>query len=368
MVLHGDVGYIAQSNPATQHAVRMITPSILSLLSAVPVSVVAIDRLEHVVGVNPSAASLFGHDNIGRHVVTVIRQPAVLQAITRCLLDVKRQETRFIDKDHAHETLYKVVCEPVSGSEEIAALVSFQDVTSQETAGQMRRDFVANVSHELRTPLTVIQGFIETLQGPARGDPKASERFLQTMATEAERMVRLVNDLLSLSQVESEERVRPTERVELHEALMAVVGTLTPLATVHEVELRILAAQRDYWVLGDPDQLVQVFTNLVENAIKYAPDGKVIEMVINTIDRDPILGQRAVQIDVKDRGAGFDEMHAHRLTERFYRVDNHRSRSLGGTGLGLAIVKHIVNRHKGRLRITSEIGKGSCFSVILPVA
>lgn len=346
----------------------MVTPSTLTLLSAIPIAVVGINSREHVVSLNPSAAALFGDDNVGRHVVTVIRQPAVLEAISRSIEVQDRQETRFVVKDHAHETLYKVICEPVSDVPELAALVSFQDVTSQETAGQMRRDFVANVSHELRTPLTAIQGFIETLQGPARGDQKASDRFLRTMATEAERMIRLVNDLLSLSQVEGEERVRPTERVEIHQVLKTVVGALDPLVEQTGIELRIVAADRDHWLLGDPDQLVQVFTNLTENAIKYGGDGMLIELIVQTVARDPILGQRAIQVDVKDHGEGFDEMHAHRLTERFYRVDHHRSRAVGGTGLGLAIVKHIVNRHKGRLRISSVVGEGSCFSVILPVA
>lgn len=346
---------------------HMITAPALSVLSAVPLPIVVIDRNEYVVALNPEAAALFGHNNAGRQVVTVIRQPAVLQAIDDCLRTRSRCETRYTIRDHVHETLYKVVCEPIVEPGSLAAVVSFIDVTYQETAGQMRRDFVANVSHELRTPLTAIQGFIETLQGPAKNDPTATERFLRTMATEAERMIRLVSDLLSLSQVEGEERVRPTERVEIHEILRTVANSLDPLCRVHDVTLSVIADAQDHWFLGDPDQLVQVFTNLSENAIKYASDGKRVELTVSVLERDPILGQRALRIDVRDYGEGFDEMHTHRLTERFYRVDNHRSRTLGGTGLGLAIVKHIVNRHKGRLRIDSTLGEGSCFSVILPI-
>lgn len=344
----------------------MAAPISLSLLSAVPMPIVVIDRNEHVVALNSSAVQLLGHNNVGRHVVTVIRQPAVLQAIGQCISGHEQTETRLTTKDHVHETLYKVICQPVADMGNLAAVVSFQDVTSLETASQMRRDFVANVSHELRTPLTAIQGFIETLQGPARGDQKAADRFLRTMATEAERMIRLVNDLLSLSQVEGEERVRPTERVEIHQVVKQVVANLSPLAESKSVDLTIHAAPEEHWLLGDPDQLVQVFTNLVENAIKYGGDGKLVELTVALVDRDPILGKGAIQVDVQDHGTGFDEMHAHRLTERFYRVDSHRSRALGGTGLGLAIVKHIVNRHKGRLKISSGVNQGACFSVILP--
>ncbi len=344
----------------------MLPISALSILSALPVPIVVVDRSEHVVAMNPAASDLLGRDKVGRHVVTVIRQPAVLGAIADCLASGQQTEARFVAKDHVHETVYAVTCAPAPDVPGLGAVVSIQDVTWQETAGQMRRDFVANVSHELRTPLTAIQGFIETLQGPARGDVDASDRFLSTMATEAERMSRLVGDLLSLSQVESEERVRPTERVDLGEVLGTVVKNMTPLAQSAGVILHLPAAMGPQWILGDADQLVQVFTNLTENAIKYGSDGGKVEMGVEELRRDPILGTRAIQVNIRDFGQGFDERHSHRLTERFYRIDNHRSRSKGGTGLGLAIVKHIVNRHKGRLRIRSTVGEGSCFSIILP--
>ncbi|WP_172330955.1 ATP-binding protein [Mangrovicoccus sp. HB161399] len=334
-----------------------------AILSAVPMPIVVTDARERVLAVNPPATELLGKNQVGHHVVTVIRQPPVLHAISECLGQGLQTEARYVQKDHVHETLYRVICTPVEGG---GVLVSFQDVTSQETAGQMRRDFVANVSHELRTPLTSIQGFIETLQGPARGDAAAAERFLATMAKEAERMIRLVSDLLSLSQVEGEERIRPTERVELHGILKSVIRSLGPVADAAGVEMAIEGGTEELWLRGDPDQLVQVFTNLAENAVKYGGDGGKVVLSVHDVARDPILGRGAVRVDVRDFGQGFDEMHTHRLTERFYRVDSHRSRAVGGTGLGLAIVKHIVNRHKGRLRIESEIGKGSCFSVLLP--
>ncbi|MBE3638612.1 ATP-binding protein [Mangrovicoccus algicola] len=334
-----------------------------AILSAVPMPIVVTDARERVLALNPLATGLLGKDQVGRHVVTVIRQPPLLQAISDCAAQGRVSEARYIRRDHAHETIYRAICTPTG---EGGVLVSFQDVTSLETAGQMRRDFVANVSHELRTPLTAIQGFIETLQGPARGDQAAADRFLATMSKEAGRMIRLVGDLLSLSQVEGEERIRPTERVELHAILKSVIRTLGPAAEAAGVELLIETAAEERWLLGDPDQLMQVFVNLTENAIKYGHDGGRVILSLSEVARDPILGLPALQVDIRDFGQGFDEMHSHRLTERFYRVDSHRSRAVGGTGLGLAIVKHIVNRHKGRLKIHSEIGKGSCFSVLLP--
>lgn len=338
----------------------------LKWVNAIPLPVLLVTRNEHVMAMNDPAQQLFGSQYLGRHIVTVIRQPGVLEAVTGSVRLQTEQQARMSLRDHVHETLYKVVCAPCPDIAGVGAVISFQDVTLEETAGQMRRDFVANVSHELRTPLTALQGFIETLQGPAYGDLETTQRFLATMAREAERMNRLVSDLLSLSQVEGEERVRPTERVNIREILAQVARVLQPVAALADVRIDDTGDIVAPWILGDPDQLTQVFTNLAENAIKYGADGGRVELRLSDIVRDPILGQKALQVDVQDWGQGFDQMHIPRLTERFYRVDNHRSHQLGGTGLGLAIVKHIVNRHKGHLRIHSELGAGSCFSVILP--
>ncbi|MGB7243806.1 MAG: ATP-binding protein, partial [Sulfitobacter sp.] len=222
------------------------------------------------------------------------------------------------------------------------------------------------VSHELRTPLTALMGFIETLRGPARDDPAARDRFLGIMADEAGRMNRLVGDLLSLSRVEANERSRPDATVDLHKILNAVVHTNTQLADVAGVDLDPDLEQGPVYMVGDADQLTQVFTNLIENAVKYGAAGGRVTLRMKTVARDPALRQPAVRVHVIDYGAGIDPLHLPRLTERFYRADNHRSRALGGTGLGLAIAKHIINRHRGRLLIDSELGQGAEFTVILP--
>ena len=243
-------------------------------------------------------------------------------------------------------------------------LACFDDITEREQAGQMRRDFVGNVSHELRTPLTALIGFIETLRGPARDDAAARDRFLGIMEGEASRMNRLVGDLLSLNRVESEERVRPKEQVDLTAHLSSTLKTLVPVAKARGVQMTLEAPENPVSVTGDPDQLQQVFTNLVENAVKYG--GDEVRVVLSFTGRDPAVRAPAARVQVIDNGPGIDPVHLPRLTERFYRADSHRSREMGGTGLGLAIVKHIINRHRGRLRVESDLGQGSVFTVILP--
>lgn len=180
-------------------------------------------------------------------------------------------------------------------------------------------------------------------------------------------MNRLVGDLLSLSRVESQERIRPREEVELSEHLTSVMNSLKPLAEDGDVSFALNVPDDSVVIPGDADQLRQVFTNLIENAIKYGGSGGVVHVSLSTSERDPALRAAAARIQVIDKGPGIDPMHLPRLTERFYRADSHRSRMLGGTGLGLAIVKHIINRHRGRLRVESELGQGAVFTVILPL-
>ncbi len=337
-----------------------------SLLAGTPMPLVLIGQDDRIWATNPAADELFGKGMEGRHYVTVMRQPALLDAIEGTLRHRQPAQSRYLVAGMARETTWKVLTAPIDGAFAKGVLVSFEDITDIEQIGQMRRDFVANVSHELRTPLTALLGFIETLKGAAREDPVARERFLSIMEREAERMNRLVRDLLSLSRVEAEERVRPTERADVVALLMASVTALRPMAQEAGVQIEIVGAPGPVNVQADADQLTQVFHNLIENAVKYGGSGQRVTIAVSREARDLSLRGPAVRIDVIDRGEGIDPIHLPRLTERFYRVDNHRSREKGGTGLGLAIVKHIVNRHRGRFRIDSEKGKGSRFSILLP--
>ena len=341
-----------------------------ALLSAIPLPVLVIDRTERIIAANPQALALIGQQARGRNFVTMLRQPALLDAIEATQSDGTPRTTRYLSNDGAKDTTYRVSCRAVPGIGQAAAgavLLSFEDMTHVEQAGQMRRDFVANVSHELRTPLTALMGFIETLRGPARNDPVASARFLDIMQDEAERMNRLVGDLMSLNRVEGDERVRPTATVVLNDVLHSTLRTLRHLADEAGVTFVPVFPDQPVRLNGDADQLKQVFTNLVENAIKYGGTGGRVTLRLTLSARDPALRAPGARVQVIDYGPGIDPVHLPRLTERFYRVDDHRSSALGGTGLGLAIVKHIINRHRGRLRVESTLGQGATFTVILPV-
>ncbi len=339
-----------------------------ALLAAIPLPTLFVSHDDRVGAMNDRAQALLGAGGVGRHYITVLRQPALLDCVEEALRLRQQRRIRYLTTDMGREAAYDVTASPVEGLYGSGVLVCFEDVTEREQAGQIRRDFVANVSHELKTPLTALLGFIETLRGPARDDPAARARFLEIMAREAERMNRLVSDLLSLSRVESEERVRPAARIDAVALVNSCVHTLRPMARAAGVKLSVTGHEAPVMVAGDADQLTQVFTNLIENAIKYGGSGGVVTVKISCTARELAFRGPGLTISVTDRGEGFDPVHIPRLTERFYRVDNHRSREVGGTGLGLAIVKHIVNRHRGRFRIESQPGQGSRFSVMLPVA
>jgi two-component system phosphate regulon sensor histidine kinase PhoR len=340
------------------------------LLAAMPLPSLAIDGTERIIAANNEALLLIGHQAKGHNYVTILRQPALLDAIELTLNDGRSRRTQYLSNDGAHDTTFRVSCRAAPGVGQggaVVTLLTFEDISHIEQAGQMRRDFVTNVSHELRTPLTALMGFIETLRGPASNDPTASARFLGIMHDEAERMNRLVGDLMSLNRVEGDERVRPTQSVVLNNIIRSTIHTLQPLASEANVDFEIEFPDVPVQIIGDADQLTQVFTNIVGNAIKYGGSGGRITVRMTTSAREPVLRAAGVRIQIIDYGIGIEPLHLPRLTERFYRADNHRSRDLGGTGLGLAIVKHIISRHRGRLRIESELGKGSTFTVILPV-
>jgi two-component system phosphate regulon sensor histidine kinase PhoR len=240
-------------------------------------------------------------------------------------------------------------------------IVVIEDLTEQRRSERMRADFVANASHELRTPLASLTGFIETLQGPARNDTVAREKFLAIMAQQAGRMKRLIDDLLSLSRIEMKAHMRPDTIVELDEILRHVVDSLSPLATENAVEIAVNLTGQPMPTRGERDELVQVFSNLIENAIKYGASGKRVD-ISATADAQ---AAGAWLVTVRDFGPGIAQEHLPRLTERFYRADIMSSREKQGTGLGLAIVKHILTRHHARLQIENAVGQGAIFSVRL---
>lgn len=346
----------------------MARNTLTAALNAVPDPMLFIGADGTIEVINPATEALFGAWVKGRSYITALRQPAVLGEVDSVLRGNPPSQTRYIKSDQTGETQFRVKVSPIAAADagQPGVLLHFTDITHLREAEEMRRDFVANVSHELRSPLTVVLGFIETLRGAARDDAAARDRFLEIMEQQALRMNRLVGDLLSLSRVESEERVRPSDEVDLHDVVSGVLSILDPQAKEQDSALEFLVEPGSYLIRGDRDQLTQVFMNLIENALKYGGKGQAVAVKLETGEGRGSMRGPVVRAEVIDRGEGIDPLHLPRLTERFYRVDSHRSREMGGTGLGLAIVKHIVNRHRGRLRISSERGKGSSFTVVLP--
>jgi two-component system, OmpR family, phosphate regulon sensor histidine kinase PhoR len=348
---------------AAVYECRMENTLAQAILCAIALPAVFVARDEKIVMANDAAVALLGPGLVGRHFALSLRQPQAIGAIEAALRRGAADVARLTIRGAGTERVYQMTSRPIAGGGQSGTLCLFEDVSDAEHIGLMRREFVANVSHELRTPLTALSGFIETLQGAAKDDPAARARFLGIMARETDRMNRLVNDLLQLSQVEANERRRPEAPVDLAGCIRSTVSTLRPMADQLGMLIALTGLDAPLMVPGDADQMVQVFQNLIENALKYTRRGTV--HVGLTESQDGMLGP-VVAASVRDEGEGIDPLHLPRLTERFYRIDSHRSREQGGTGLGLAIVKHIVNRHRGRLQIESVQGVGSCFTVVLP--
>lgn len=351
--------------------------SLARMLECVPAPLFALDRNRQVTAANAAAGKLFGGTITGRNLLAFLRHPPLVDAVEAC--EAGRQtEPVALPESQGRSGQRRLVARlqairpPMAGA---AVMVLIEDTTAAERALTLRRDFVANVSHELKTPIAALLGFIETLMGPARDDPLARQRFLGIMRGEAERMNRLVSELLSLSRIEMNEHQPPSGRADLGNILKTVRDSLSLKVEQRQIKLTFPGLAELPTIPGDPDELTQAIQNLVDNAIKYSPDSGEVRVSFQRID-DPIACREKLQgirspkamiaLSVSDQGDGIAKEHIPRLTERFYRVDAARSRELGGTGLGLAIVKHIVNRHRGSLDIESEPGKGSVFTLFLP--
>ncbi len=340
-----------------------------TLFDAIPDPLVTLDRQSRLVYANAAARALLAEgrpeeDLRGRDLSAVLRQPVALEAVSEVLAGATTRAVEFTFTDRVDQT-FEARVEAIAGEEasddDAVALLLLRDVTDRRRSEQSRADFVANVSHELRTPLASLIGFIETLRGPAKEDDDANDRFLGLMATQSGRMARLVDDLLSLSRIEMNEHTLPEDAVDLTTVIGTVADLLAPQARQRDISIQTELDSIQGPVTGAQDELVQLFQNLIENAIKYAHEGTTVR-----IEASPQAD--AITISVIDQSDGIASEHLARLTERFYRIDTARSRELGGTGLGLAIVKHIVNRHRGDLKIDSVEGEGSVFSITLPMA
>src|SRR5499427_4604843 len=354
------------ARPAT--AVQTSDDLLRSLVAGLPDPVVALDRDGRVLALNERARALAPALRQGEPVSFALRVPEVIEAIGRATKEAEEQRVVYFERvplDRWYETVIMPVKRDPNTRGRDLVLMTFHDLTPLRRVEEMRADFVANASHELRTPLASLLGFIETLQGSARQDPKARDRFLSIMQEQGRRMARLIDDLLSLSRIELNAHRRPDTPVDLVPIIRQVSDGLETLARDRGVSVNITGAGA-LSVLGDHDELLRVFENLIENALKYGAAGRRVDIKIAM--GSSAEGDQEAQVSVRDYGPGIAPEHLPRLTERFYRVDVAESRAQGGTGLGLALVNHILNRHRGRLTIDSAPGAGATFTVHLPTA
>jgi two-component system phosphate regulon sensor histidine kinase PhoR len=354
-------GDVAPSPPLGRAQERLAAAD--ALLANIPDPVILLDRRALVVEANDAARALLPTLRERFPLSFALRDPGVLDGVEQATRAGTVVRAEYVERV-APERAFEVQIGPVKGGAEGAGargvLLFFRDLTAARRLEHMRVDFIANASHELRTPLASLLGFIETLQGPARNDAAARERFLEIMREQARRMTRLIDDLLSLSRIELRAHVPPKTPVELEDLVRQMADTLSPMAVESGAEIVVAVGTGPFVVLGDRDELLRVVENLIGNAIKYGASGGRIDV------RLAHSGEGRIGLGIADRGPGIDPEHLPRLTERFYRVDTATSRAKGGTGLGLAIVKHILNRHGGTLRIDSRPGHGATFTVTLP--
>ena len=340
---------------------------------------------------NAAARDLFRITRDSGPLATAVRTPEVLEAVDEALFGNVTGEAAY-QPGGAQDRVWLALAQPLptTAAEPRLALLFLRDETEIRRAERTRADFLANASHELRTPLASLTGFIETLRGHAREDEAARDKFLAIMQIQAERMRRLIEDLMSLSRIELNEHVPPLGKVDIGLATIDVLDALGPIAAERCVEFKpLLPARGEAVVAGDRDQILQVIQNLLENALKYsASRGEVAVEVrldldageagaprspasanLSLLTPDHAAGLRYVALTVKDSGPGIAREHLPRLTERFYRVEGQKSGGeRSGTGLGLAIVKHIMNRHRGGLVVESAEGAGAAFTAYFPIS
>lgn len=353
--LESETQFLIQSERQLQNRNQADKAEDRTLMERLPDPLLKLDPTGQIIWHNDRAVTDFGNE-----MAALMRHPDLRAALATAFagdLPVRRELLLSTPVSRYLE----VTLIPVG--KQIYMLVS--DRTRERALEKMRADFVANASHELRTPLASLIGFIETLQGPAADDKEAQLQFLSIMAEQAARMQRLIGDLLSLSKIEISEHSPPTEKLSLPTLLARIAAAMAPVMDAQGSTLTLNVPADLPEILADSDQLTQVFTNLLDNALKYGKPGGKIQLTASAAF-DSRFPPNGVAISVQDEGGGIAREHIPRLTERFYRIDKGRSRKVGGTGLGLAIVKHVVNRHRGYLAIESEPGQGTIFTIWLP--
>ncbi|HWW48144.1 MAG TPA: ATP-binding protein [Xanthobacteraceae bacterium] len=339
-----------------------------AIVAGMPDAAVLLDRSGRVLHFNTLAVQLAPALRRGEPAQFALRSPEIVEALREAVKNAAPSRVTFLDQLPVNRWLELIVT-PVPiptalGGTDHYILMTFHDLTPLRRVEEMRADFVANASHELRTPLAAVTGFIDTLLGPAKDDPKARERFLGIMRAQATRMARLIDDLLSLSRVELRTHLRPDTPVDLVPIIRHVTDGLEPLAKERAVAIELTLPETPAVILGDREEVIRVVENLVENGLKYGSTGD--RLMVTLSEGVGVSGTAEWRIAVRDFGPGIAPEHLPRLTERFYRINDGDSRAQGGTGLGLSLVKHILNRHQGRLMIESVLGKGATFTACFP--
>ncbi|WP_315797794.1 ATP-binding protein [Bradyrhizobium sp. SZCCHNRI3043] len=362
--LHGAVA----KREEERHANPVEAPAVSAVVEGIPDPAVLLDRAGRVIHLNAAAAQLAPALRKGELAQFALRTPEIITALREAIATTEIRRATYHDHvpvDRWMELIITPVPVPTAfGGTDKCMLMTFHDLTPLRRVEEMRADFVANASHELRTPLAALSGFIDTLQGPAKDDPKARERFLGIMHIQATRMARLIDDLLSLSRVELSAHVQPHAMVDVVPIIRQVTDGLESLARERQVVIETNLPEAPVTIAGDREELLRVFENLIENALKYgASGGRVIVSLEQAVSAE---NAPEIRVKVRDFGPGIAPEHLPRLTERFYRVDVGDSRAQGGTGLGLSLVKHILNRHRGRLLIESVPRNGAAFTACFP--
>jgi two-component system phosphate regulon sensor histidine kinase PhoR len=364
---------VARALQARTEQVSRLRQSDEAIIEILPDPLVVLDAGGAALRANAEARALFGAmpgGGGGGDLAALLRHPALAEAVSAALGTgiLQRVDIALPVPVQRELRVFAVPMDPPLADGGRLLLV-LSDRTRDRAVERMRADFVANASHELRTPLASLIGFIETLRGPAEDDREARARFLGIMAEQADRMRRLIDDLLGLSRIEITEHQPPTGRVDLGALVAAELEALAPVLAARGARVAVQAPEGLVAAPADAGQLAQVLRNLLENAARYGREGGTIQLTLSRAEEAGATrwpSGPGIVLSVSDDGPGIPRQHLPRLTERFYRVDRGRGRNAGGTGLGLAIVKHIVNRHRGLLVIESEEGVGSTFRVWLP--
>lgn len=359
------IDFMADSLKDKINSIKDKNTKMEAILSSVVNGIVAVDSNKHILFINPMAQQMLNiteGDVAGKHLLQIIRNNKIDNMI-RDILENKGFEENEITVNYPFEKIFRLNSNAIRYPESdkiIGIIIIIQDITEIKKLEKMRSDFVANVSHELKTPLTSIKGFVETLKAGAIEDNETAIRFLNIIEDEADRLNRLISDILSLSVLENKKSKAICEVINTSDKIEEIVSLLQTQAACKNINLNARVEADINKLMGDPDQFKQMLINIVDNAVKYTPEGGAIEVVAYNSGNDVI-------ISVKDNGIGIPKENISRLFERFYRVDKARSRNVGGTGLGLAIVKHIVMQFEGKIEVHSQIDKGTEFILSIPV-